>query len=85
MRLVTNGQLDSSFGTSGAAGLLAGLQTLTLLPSGKILVASSSALASGGVTRYKSNGSLDTTFAVSGERGASSRRRGPAGIRSGPL
>ena len=67
MRLVTNGQLDSSFGTGGAAGLIASPQTLALLPSGKILVASTFALTSGGVTRYNSNGSLDTTFGVSGQ------------------
>jgi len=67
VRLLTNGQLDSSFGTGGAAGLLAGPQTLTLLPSGNILVASNFALTSGGVTRYNSNGSLDRTFGVSGQ------------------
>ena len=67
VRLLTNGQLDSSFGMGGAAGLLAGPQTLTLLPSGNILVASNFALTSGGVTRYNSNGSLDRTFGVSGQ------------------
>ena len=67
VRLLTNGQLDSTFGTGGAAGLIASPQTLALLPSGKILVASSLALTSGGVTRYNSNGSLDTTFGVSGQ------------------
>ena len=67
VRLLANGQLDSSFGTGGAAGLIASPQTLALLPSGKILVASSSAFTSGGVTRYNSNGSLDTTFGVSGQ------------------
>lgn len=67
VRLVTNGQLDSTFGTGGGAGLIAGPQTLGLLPSGKILVASSSFFASGGVTRYNSNGGLDTTFGVRGQ------------------
>jgi uncharacterized delta-60 repeat protein len=39
LRLLTNGQLDSSFGTGGAAGLLFNPQRLVLLSSGEFLVA----------------------------------------------
>jgi uncharacterized delta-60 repeat protein len=76
LRLLTNGQLDSSFGTGGAAGLLFNPQTLVLLSSGKFLVVNGgpsgiccSLLSASSVstTRYNSSGSLDTTFGVNGQ------------------
>lgn len=76
IRLLPNGQLDSSFGTGGQAGVLDGdfgTPALALLPTGKILVSSGSLLSESGflpsssyVSRYNSNGSLDTNFAISG-------------------
>jgi uncharacterized delta-60 repeat protein len=67
VRLLTDGQLDSSFGTGGVAQLIAGMQALALLPNGKALVASSFTFDTGGVSRYNSNGSLDKTFGVVGQ------------------
>ena len=77
IRLLPNGQLDSSFGSGGQAHVLNGdlANTLALLPNGKILVTSASFFpTSGFVSRYNSNGSLDTTFAISGQLGTT----GPA-------
>jgi uncharacterized delta-60 repeat protein len=67
VRLLTDGQLDSSFGTGGVAQLIAGAQALALLSNGKALVASSFTFDTGGVSRYNSNGSLDKTFGVVGQ------------------
>src|SRR5579864_973471 len=67
VRLLTDGQLDSSFGTGGVAQLIAGMQALALLPNGKTLVASSFTFNTGGVSRYNSNGSMDKTFGVVGQ------------------
>jgi uncharacterized delta-60 repeat protein len=67
VRLLADGQLDSSFGTSGIARLITGAQTLALLSNGKALVASSFTFDTGGVSRYNSNGSLDKTFGVVGQ------------------
>jgi uncharacterized delta-60 repeat protein len=76
LRLLTNGQLDSSFGTAGAAGLLFSPQMLVLLSSGDFLVVSGgpegiccspSSATTVSMTRYDSNGSLDTTFGVNGQ------------------
>jgi uncharacterized delta-60 repeat protein len=67
VRLLTDGQLDSSFGSGGIAPLITGAQTLALLSSGKALVASSFTFDTGGVSRYNSNGSLDKTFGVVGQ------------------
>ncbi|HEV3252947.1 MAG TPA: hypothetical protein VG033_00965 [Candidatus Acidoferrales bacterium] len=65
LRLLPDGQVDSSFGTDGQAKVADNAPTaLALLPNGKILVASA---VSGFVTRYNSNGSLDTTFAINGQ------------------
>ena len=76
IRLLPNGQLDSSFGSGGQAGVLNGnfgTPALALLPNGQILVSSGSLLGASGflpsssyVSRYNSNGSLDTNFAISG-------------------
>jgi uncharacterized delta-60 repeat protein len=77
VRLLPNGQLDSSFGTGGQAHVLNGdlANALALLPNGKMLVTSASFFpTSGFVSRYNSNGSLDTTFAISGQLGTT----GPA-------
>lgn len=64
LRLLTDGQIDSSFGTAGEAPVAGGdTSSLALLSSGKILVGS----AAGLVTRYTSAGSLDTTFAINGQ------------------
>jgi uncharacterized delta-60 repeat protein len=67
LRLLPDGQFDTSFGTAGKA-LTAGFPAsgLALLPSGKILV-SSFLGQSGFISQYDSNGSLDTTFGISGQ------------------
>ena len=67
-RLMSNGQFDTSFGTGGAAKT-AGYPAsgLALLPSGKILAASSVLGTSGFISQYNSNGSLDTTFGIGGQ------------------
>lgn len=84
IRLLPNGQLDSSFGVGGQAGVLNGnfgIPALALLPTGKILVSSGSLFSGNGylpsssyVSRYNSNGSLDTNFAIGGMSGTT----GPA-------
>lgn len=77
IRLLPNGQFDSSFGTGGQAHVLGGdlANGLALLSNGKVLVTSASFFpTSGFVSRYNSNGSLDTTFAISGQLGTT----GPA-------
>ena len=75
-RYLPNGQSDSTFG-KGNGVLLAGdaANALAVLPNGKILVASTNAAtdfgpASGWVTRYNSNGSLDASFGIDGQLGA---------------
>jgi uncharacterized delta-60 repeat protein len=67
-RLLSNGQLDTSFG-SGGTSRTAGdpASGLALLPNGKILVASSVLGTSGFISQYDSNGSLDTTFGIGGQ------------------
>ena len=67
VRLRSNGQLDSSFGTGGAANLLTSAQALLLLPSNKLLVVSSLNFSTGGESRYNSAGSLDASFGVAGQ------------------
>ena len=64
-RLLSNGTLDSSFGTDGAAALVTGGQRLALQPSGEILVLAF--FAQGAVSRYEANGSLDATFGGAGQ------------------
>jgi len=67
VRLLANGQLDTSFGANGAGAvqLVANAQSIALLPGGKILVSTNvgSVLAA----RYTSSGGLDTSFGVSGQ------------------
>ena len=67
LRFLTDGQLDSSFGTGGVARLLSSAQTLALLSSGKPLVASTFNFTAGAATRYNLNGGLDTSFGVNGQ------------------
>jgi uncharacterized delta-60 repeat protein len=71
VRLLGNGQVDSTFGTGGVAPLVSNATSITLLSTGKILVASSfNSLVpapSGTIARYKANGSLDTGFALHGQ------------------
>ena len=65
LRLLADGQLDTSFGASGIAKVVSSQAiALALLPtSGKILVASNLGFAS----RYNPNGSLDTSFGIHGQ------------------
>jgi uncharacterized delta-60 repeat protein len=72
IRLLPNGLLDTSFGSGGSARVAGFSPTaLALLSNGKILVAS--ALISTGfqnpgfVTRYNTDGSLDTSFGINGQ------------------
>lgn len=81
VRLLANGQLDSNFGTGGLAHVIGGgfvgdsVGEMALLHNGKILVSSASLFPTSGlVSRYSSNGSLDTSFAVNGQMGTT----GPA-------
>jgi uncharacterized delta-60 repeat protein len=68
LRLLTNGQFDTSFGTGGTARTAGYPATgLALLPSGEILVASSSQGTSGFISLYQSNGALDTSFGIAGQ------------------
>jgi uncharacterized delta-60 repeat protein len=60
VRLLSDGQLDSSFGTGGVAPTL-GTGSMVVLASGKVL-----GLGAFGAVRYDSDGSLDTTFGVDG-------------------
>ena len=64
LTLTAEGQADSTFGTNGEASVVnRSAAGLALLSNGKILVASSSGL----VSRYKSNGTLDTSFGINGQ------------------
>ena len=67
LRFLSNGQFDTSFGNGGTARTAGFPSTaLTLLPNGKIVVASSSG-QSGFISQYDSNGTLDTTFGIAGQ------------------
>jgi uncharacterized delta-60 repeat protein len=82
-RYTSTGQLDTSFGNggSGIAALNATIATgIAVQPDGKILVTTGTAAPSellaspgfpgpqaGAIARYTTNGSLDTTFGVSGQ------------------
>ena len=61
-RLLSNGQLDSSFGTGGVAPLLDNSGALSLLGSGKMLV-----IHTGRAAQYNADGSLDLSFGVVGQ------------------
>jgi len=69
VRFLTNGQLDSSFGTGGAAPMVSLVEAMALLPSGKILIGTGLPLSAigGEVTRYSSTGGLDTSFGFDGQ------------------
>ena len=72
LRLLSDGQLDTSFGTAGQATVLgSNTASMALLPNGRILVglalATGDFASSGFVTRYKSNGNLDTSFGINGQ------------------
>jgi uncharacterized delta-60 repeat protein len=71
VRLLTNGQLDSTFGSSGVAPLVNAAQALALLPSGESLVLNGGIVNGDGVngtaSRYSTNGSIDSTFGVAGQ------------------
>jgi len=78
-RLLTTGQLDTSFGTSGMAALVAGPGPIVPLSDGEILIGSGGLTASpflnlipgpGGVARYTTSGSLDTSFGIGGQAGS---------------
>ena len=82
-RYTSTGQLDTSFGNggSGIAALNATIATgIAVQPDGKILVTTGTAAPSellaspgfpspqaGAIARYNTNGSLDTTFGISGQ------------------
>src|SRR5271167_562719 len=80
-RYTTDGQLDTTFGSSGIAALNSVIATAIALQSdGKILVTTGAGAPSelfsspnlpspqaGGIARYNTNGSLDTTFGISGQ------------------
>jgi uncharacterized delta-60 repeat protein len=81
-RYNTNGQLDGSFGSGGIATILLTSPTaIALQPDGKILLAAGGSVvgfsepppgvalaqAAGFISRYNTNGSLDTSFGISGE------------------
>lgn len=61
LRFTSSGQLDTTFGSGGAAALAFG-GNLGLQPDGKFLVAGGGLLA-----RYNTNGTLDTTFGTAGQ------------------
>jgi uncharacterized delta-60 repeat protein len=77
-RFTASGQLDSTFGSGGVANLAnpgpsfsAAPTQIAVTKSGKILVASGSLaptplIQAGTISRYNSDGSLDTTFGASG-------------------
>jgi uncharacterized delta-60 repeat protein len=68
IRFLSDGQFDTSFGTGGTARTAGFPATgLALLPSGRIVVVSSFSGSSGIISQYDPNGSLDTTFGISGQ------------------
>jgi uncharacterized delta-60 repeat protein len=60
-RLLTNGQLDSTFGSNGAAPTVGG-ESIALLPNHEILIGAGSV-----ASLYAPNGSLVTSFGVNGQ------------------
>ncbi len=65
VRFNTNGSLDSTFGTGGAAVLAEAPSAIALQSDGKILVA-----GGGTLSRYNANGSVDSTFGIFGSVGS---------------
>ncbi len=83
IQLLPTGALDTSFGNGGIARTAGfGATALAVLPSGKILVTSTSA-ASGFLSQYDSNGSLDTTFGIGGQLASPGTAPGLALLASG--
>jgi uncharacterized delta-60 repeat protein len=80
-RYTSTGQLDTSFGTNGIAALNNSIATgIALDSAGRILVTTGAAAptqlfgspmvppsATGAIARYNTNGTLDTTFGISGQ------------------
>jgi uncharacterized delta-60 repeat protein len=81
-RYTAGGALDATFGTGGIAPLEGGLATgIALLANGKILITTGSSAphsvftippalpfpSTGAIARYNLNGSLDTSFGISGQ------------------
>ena len=66
---LTASTLARRIATEGTAALVFGGSAIALLSNGKFLV-TSGGLPSGALTRYNSNGSLDTTFGTSGQEAA---------------
>jgi len=80
-RYTSTGQLDTSFGTNGVAALNAAIATAIALQSdGKILITTGVGApaqltqapnfpspGAGAIARYNTNGTLDTSFAISGQ------------------
>jgi len=90
LRLLPDGQLDSSFGTEGLAATAGYVPSgLALLSNGKILVPSAilstPALNSGFVTRYDSDGSLDTSFGINGQLATAGSANAMALLSTGEL
>jgi uncharacterized delta-60 repeat protein len=80
VRYLTNGALDTSFGTGGiieqAFGTGANAHALALQPDGKVLAGGYSTSADTGkssflVARYLANGTLDTSFGTNGSSAVS--------------
>jgi uncharacterized delta-60 repeat protein len=65
VRFNTNGSLDSTFGTGGAAILAEVPSSIALQSDGKIVVA-----GGGSVSRYNTNGSVDSSFGIFGSVGS---------------
>ena len=63
-RYNTDGSVDNSFGTNGAATAVDGVISLNILNSGKILTFDSDF----SVTRYLSDGTVDNSFGVNGSQ-----------------
>jgi uncharacterized delta-60 repeat protein len=83
IQLLPSGALDTSFGSNGAARTAGfGATALALLPSGMILVTSSQT-PSGFLSRYDSNGTLDTTFGIGGQSASPGTAPGLALLSSG--
>ena len=63
-RYNSDGSVDNSFGTNGAATAVDGIRSLNILNSGKILTFDSDF----SVTRYLSDGTVDNSFGVNGSQ-----------------
>jgi len=60
-RLLTNGQLDATFGSNGAAPTVGG-ESIALLPGGEILIGAGSV-----ASLYTPTGNLETKFGINGQ------------------